>query len=89
MCLDSVHSPQIRLKSFVGEVYLCTVGRDMDRVKGRGKKKQSQGNRKKIHHRLPEPSELKKKKKKKKKKGKKAAVRINKQQYKRHKDQSQ
>lgn len=34
-----------QIKEFVGEVYLCIVGRDMD--KGEGGEKLSQGNRKK------------------------------------------
>lgn len=35
-----------QIKEFVGEVYLCIVGGDMDT--GKGRKKQSQGNRKKY-----------------------------------------
>lgn len=37
-----------QIKEFVGEVYLCIVGGDMDTGKGRKRKKQSQGNRKNI-----------------------------------------
>lgn len=38
-----------QIKEFVGKVYLCIVGRDMDKGKeGRRKKKKSQGNRKKY-----------------------------------------
>lgn len=38
MCLNCTFSTD-QIKEFVGEVYLCIVGRHMDKVKGRKKKK--------------------------------------------------
>lgn len=37
-----------QIKEFVGTVYLCIVGRDMDTGKEGRRKKKSQGNRKKY-----------------------------------------
>lgn len=54
MCLNFVHSPQTTLRSL--QVNLCIVGRNTER----GRKNKVTGKIEKIHHRLPEPPDLKK-----------------------------
>lgn len=61
MCLNSTFSTD-EIKEFVGNVYLCIVGRDRAREKEE-RKEMVTGKEKEIHHKLPELSEQKEKEK--------------------------